>query len=86
MHGKWTTVAVVSDTLSAQAVCERLMTDGVEARVQSDTALLGTARSCRIQVPAEAERKAKRVLAEAQFTDAELEKLATGEYFDGPEE
>lgn len=78
MSGKWITVAVVSDTLSAQAIYERLTTDGVTARVLSDTALLGTARQCRVQVPAEAEHRAKRVLAEAQFSDAELEELATG--------
>jgi hypothetical protein len=84
MPDKWTTVAVVSDTLSAQAVYERLITEGVAARVQSDTALLGSARSCRIQVPAEAEHRAKRVLADAQFTDAELDRLATGEVGDDP--
>jgi hypothetical protein len=86
MSGKWTTVAVVSDTLSAQAIHERLVTEGVEARVRSDTELLGMARQCRIQVPAEAERRAKRVLAEARFTDAELERLATGEPDDGGKE
>jgi hypothetical protein len=78
MPGKWTTVAVVQDTLSAQAIHERLTTDGVTARVLSDTELLGTARPCRVQVPEEMEHRAKRVLAEAQFTDAELEELATG--------
>jgi hypothetical protein len=79
MPDKWITVAVVSDTLSAQAIHERLVTEGVEARVRSDTALLGIARQCRIQVPARAEHRAKRVLTEAQFTDAELERLATGD-------
>jgi hypothetical protein len=84
MPGKWATVAVVSDTLSAQAVFERLVSEGVEARVQSDTALLGAARQCRVQVPVEAEHRAKRVLADAQFTDAELDDLATGEAGDDP--
>ncbi len=69
---------MVSDTLSAQAICERLLSEGVTARIQSDTALLGTARQCRVQVPAEVEHRAKRVLADAQFSDAELEELATG--------
>jgi hypothetical protein len=78
MPGKWITVAVVSDTLSAQAICERLTTDGVTARVLSDTELLGTARLCRVQVPQESELRAKRVLADAQFSDAELDELATG--------
>jgi hypothetical protein len=78
MSGKWITVAVVSDTLSAQAIYERLTTDGVTARVLSDTELLGTARPCRVQVPEGAEHRARRVLADAQFSDAELEELATG--------
>lgn len=77
---------MVSDTLSAQAIFERLVTDGVPARIQSDTALLGSARLCRIQVPAEAAHRARRVLEEAQFTDVELERLATGESGDGEEE
>jgi hypothetical protein len=78
MSGKWITVAVVSDTLSAQAIYERLTTDGVTARVVSETELLGTARLCRVQVPQESEHRAKRVLADAPFTDAELDELATG--------
>jgi hypothetical protein len=78
MPGKWITVAVVSDTLSAQAIYDRLTTDGVTARVLSDTELLGTARPCRVQVPEEVEHRARRVLADAQFTDAELDELATG--------
>lgn len=84
MPGKWATVAVVSDTFSAQAIFERLTGEGVEARVQSDTALLGSARQCRVQVPQEAEHRAKRVLADARFTDEELEKLATGKTGDDP--
>jgi hypothetical protein len=79
MPAKWKTVAAVLDTLSAQALYERLVTEGVEARIRSDTALLGSARQCRIQVPEEAERRAKRVLADAQFTDDELDALARGE-------
>jgi hypothetical protein len=79
MPAKWKTVAAVSDTLSAQALYERLVTEGVEARIRSDTALLGSARQCRIQVPEEAERRAQRVLADAQFTDDELDALARGE-------
>jgi len=83
MSGNWVSAAVVSDTLSAQALCERLVAEGVTARVQSDTSLLGAARLCRILVPQEALHRAKWVLSNSQFTDAELEWLATGELGDG---
>jgi hypothetical protein len=85
MSGKWVTAAAVSDTLSAQALCERLHAEGVSARVQSDSELLGAARQCRILVPQEALHRAKRILSEAPFTDAELAWLATGELGHGKE-
>jgi hypothetical protein len=75
----WDTAAVVSDTLSAQALIGRLASEGVPARLQSDTALLGAARQCRILVPTRLLNRAKYVLWEAQFTEEELASLATGE-------
>jgi hypothetical protein len=75
----WETAAVVSDTLSAQALIGRLASEGVPARLQSDTALLGAARQCRILVPAGLLHRAKYVLWETQFTEEELAFLATGE-------
>jgi hypothetical protein len=74
----WSTVSVVSDILSAQAICELLVSESVPARIASDTELLGAARQCRIQVPEELLSRAKWVLSDAHFTDAELEFLATG--------
>ena len=76
---KWDTAAVVADALSAQVLLGRLLSEGLPARVQSDTALLGAARQCRILVPAGLLHRAKYVLWETQFTEEELAFLATGE-------
>jgi hypothetical protein len=74
----WETAAVVADTLSAQALLGRLASEGVPARLQSDTALLGAARHCRIQVPGEFIHRARYVLWQTQFSDEELASLAVG--------
>jgi hypothetical protein len=75
----WDTAAVVSDTLSAQALMGRLASEGVPARLQADTALLGVARQCRILVPSRLLHRAKYVLWQTHFTEEELASLATGE-------
>jgi hypothetical protein len=76
---QWQAVVVVLDTLSANAIAERLQLEGIAARVQSDTSLLGAARQCRVLVQADDMARARRVLASAAFTDEELTQLATGE-------
>jgi hypothetical protein len=73
----WDTAVIVSDTISAHAVLGRLSSEGVAARVQCDTALLGAARQCRILVPAALLRRAKYILWQSSFTDEELAHLAT---------
>ena len=76
----WDTAVIVSDTISAHAVLGRLASEGVTARVQCDTALLGAVRQCRILVPTASLRRAKCVLWQSSFTDEELTHLAiTGE-------
>jgi hypothetical protein len=52
--------------------------EGVPAEVVSDTPLLGEARRCEIHVPSELEHRARWLMSQAQFTDAELTFLATG--------
>jgi len=74
---EWDTAAVVSDTLSAQALAGRLQTEGLPARVQADTVLLGAACRCCIQVPARLVGRAKWVLWQTRFTEEELASLAT---------
>jgi hypothetical protein len=75
----WDTAAVVSDTLSAQALIGRLHSEGVPARLEADTALLGAVRQCRILVPARMLHRAKYVLWQSSFTEEELASLAIGE-------
>jgi len=53
--------------------------EGVPAEVVSDTSLLGEARHCKIRVPPELSHRARWLMSQAQFTDAELTFLATGE-------
>jgi hypothetical protein len=47
--------------------------------VVSDTSLLGEARRCEIRVTSELAHRARWLMSQAQFTDAELNFLATGE-------
>jgi len=83
----WQSLMTVLDTLSAQALVERLNGEGVPTRVQMDTSLLGAARSCEILVPSELLHRAKWLLSSGQFSDTELTYLATGELSsDGAEE
>ncbi len=73
----WDTAVVVCDTISAHAVLGRLRSEGIVARIECDTALLGAARQCRILVPTVLLRRAKCALWESSFTDEELAHLAT---------
>jgi len=75
-QGHWDVAAAVADTLSAQALIGLLASEGVPARMQSDTALLGEARQCRILVPRELIRRARCVLWQTRFSDEELAALA----------
>jgi hypothetical protein len=74
--GHWEEAAVVADTLSAQALIGLLASEGVPTRLQSDTALLGAARQCRILVPRDMIRRARCVLWQTRFSDEELAALA----------
>ena len=77
--GRWDVAAVVADTLSAQALIGLFASEGVPARLQSDTALLGAARQCRILVPKDMIGRARYVLWQARFSDEELAALALGQ-------
>jgi hypothetical protein len=82
-QGEWEIIATVPDTMSAQALLTYLEAEGVPSRVQTDTSLLGEARRCDILVPPELSRRARSLLAQGNFTDAELTFLATGELDSG---
>lgn len=75
----WEIVAVVPDTLSAGALLGLLASEGIRARVQADSELLGAARRCRILVPRKVVHRARYLLWQTRFSDEELSALAMGE-------
>jgi hypothetical protein len=79
----WDIVATFSDVPSAQAMAALFRAEGVPAEVVSDTSLLGEARRCEIRVPSELAHRVRWLMLHAQFTDAELTILATGELESG---
>ncbi len=74
----WEIVAVVADTLSAQALAGLLASEGLRARVQADSELLGAARQCRVLVPRSVIDRARCLLWQTRFSDEELCALAMG--------
>jgi hypothetical protein len=64
---------------SAQSLAQVLMDDGIVARVMSDASVLGQAAPSRIYVGATHLYRARWFLTQRQFTDEELDYLATGE-------
>ena len=75
----WEIAAVVADTLSAEALVGLVASEGVPARLVTDSELLGAARQCRILVPAAMIHRARCVLWQTSFSDEELAALAVGE-------
>jgi hypothetical protein len=76
-------LATFFDSASAQVVLTLLLSEGIPAEVRSDTPLLGEGRRCEVVVPTELARKARWVLAQADFSEAELTYYATGELGSG---
>jgi len=74
----WELAAVVADTLSAQAFIGLFESEGVPARLQADTALLGVVRQCRILVPRALIGRARLIMWQRRFSDEELASLALG--------
>jgi hypothetical protein len=56
--------------------------EGLPAKLISGNPLFGDAQACEVRVPPELEHRARWLLSQAQFTDAELTYLATGELGD----
>ena len=75
----WDVVATFSDVASAHVMVALFRGEGVPAEVVSDTSLLGEARRSEVRVPPALARRARWLMSQAQFTDAELTFLATGE-------
>lgn len=74
----WEIAAVAADTLSAQALLGLFASEGVPARLLTDSELLGAARQCRILVPRSMIHRARCVLWQTRFSDEELAELAVG--------
>lgn len=76
---EWRLLITLPDLPSAQSLAEVLMDDGIVARVMSDASVLGQAAPSRIYVGATHLYRARCFMAQRQFTDQELDYLATGE-------
>lgn len=80
---EWHLLTTLPDLPSAQSLAEVMIDDGIAARVMSDASVLGQAAPSRIYVDATHLHRARSFMAQRQFTDAELESLATGELASG---
>ena len=75
----WVCVLSVTDTVSATAMVTRLESEGVPAKIEKGTQILGEGQLCAIVVPRQFERQASSILADGRFTEDELAFLATGQ-------
>jgi hypothetical protein len=75
----WEVVATLPDVASAHVLATMIRGEGVPAMVVTDSSLLGEARRSDVRVPPGLARRAHWLMSQAQFTDAELMFLATGE-------
>jgi hypothetical protein len=78
-ESEWRLVRTLADVPSAQSLAEVLAADGVAVRVSSEVAVLGQAAPARLYVGAAHLHRAQSLLAERQFSDEELTKLATAQ-------
>jgi hypothetical protein len=76
---EWRLLITLPDVPSAQSLAQVLMDDGIVARVMSDASVLVQAAPSRIYVGATHLYRARWFLTQRQFTDEELDYLATGE-------
>ena len=76
---KWQLLTTAPNIPAAHALETLLKGRGIECRLKSDTALLGEGRECAVMVEVSLLHRAKYVLAEVNFTDEELDFLATGQ-------
>jgi hypothetical protein len=76
---EWRLLTTLPDLPSAQSLAQIMIDDGIAARVMSDASVLGQAAPSRIYVDATHLYRARSFMEQRQFTDEELESLATGE-------
>ena len=75
---KWQLLTTAPDLPSACALVEILTAQGVACHVVPDSTLLGQALPCRVMVDPVSAQRAKSIISQSHFTDAELIFLATG--------
>lgn len=76
---QWEIVATLFDAPSAHAMLTLFERQGVPVNIVGDSPLLGEVRRCEILVPSTLAHRARWLLAQPNFSDAELTFLATGE-------
>jgi len=82
---EWRLLTSFPDLPSAQLLAGILGAEGIAVRVMSDAGVLGQAAPSRIYVGAQQLQQAQRSLAQRQFSDEELGRLASGELPAGEE-
>jgi hypothetical protein len=75
----WPTVANLYDEKVAQTLASLLEAEAVPTRVAPDPMLVGESLVWEVRVPLEMFERALELLAKSQYSDAELEFLATGQ-------
>ena len=76
---EWRLLTTLTDLPSAQSLAEVLTAEGIATRLASDAGVLGQAAPTRLYVEATQRYRARRcLLTQRQFSDEELELLATG--------
>jgi hypothetical protein len=83
---EWRLFTTLTDLPSAQSLAEVLQAEGIATRVVSDASVLGQAAPTRIYVAATQLYRARQFMTQRQFSDEELELLATGPPGAGPPE
>ena len=76
MKMNWTAIEHFSDVLSARAYAERLLAEGVPAKVGMDTPLLGELRPADVMVPTALVHRARWRVAQWVVSESELVRQA----------
>jgi hypothetical protein len=74
----WQLLVTAANVATAHVLAELLAKQGIILQLRADSALLGQAMPCALYVEKPFLQRAQRLLAEASFSDEELEFLATG--------
>ena len=74
---EWRLLTTLTDLPSAQFLAQILHAEGIATRLASDASVLGQAAPTRIYVEATKSYRAHQLLTQRQFSDEELEVLAT---------